>query len=467
MNSFKYKLFLTLFACTSLYSQSPKYIFYFIGDGLGINHVEAALLFQTKNIHDHASTLVFEQFPFVGLVNTRSASHYITDSSAGGTALASGVRIKNTELGVDTLGQPLNSVMKKVQQLNWLTGIVTTTSLDDATPASFYAHSTNRNDYYKVGLQIVSSSIDFLGGGGFKSYTNPANPDEPHLVDVLKQVGYKVYKGREKYDKHFCKRNKKVVLIPDEIYPLPYVSIPYVIDRKGHELSLPYLTGKAIEFFEKQKAQNFMLVIEGGRIDHASHTNDGATVIQEVIELGKSVKLAYDFYLKHPNETLIILTSDHETGGMGLGNLNVNLHVQLLAYQKISLTTLTQMISALKNEPSENVNWKKVKGILKENLGLWSEILVSAEEESKLKKLYIDTFDDKMETMVETWYAKDEPLAVAAVEIINRKSQLGWSTKSHSGSPVPIYAIGKGAENFTGYILNTDIPKNIEKIIGL
>jgi len=466
MKTFKHLCFLFILVSNSLFGKSPKYIFYFIGDGMGINHVEAALIYQSKNNKDHAPTLVFEQFPFVGLVNTRSASHYITDSSAGGTALASGVRIKNTELGIDILGQPLNSILKKVQQLKWATGIVTTTSIDDATPASFYAHSKNRNDYYEVGLQTATSEIDFLGGGGFKSYINPKNPEDSHLLDVLKKEGYIIYMGLDKYKKSSCIKNKKVILIPDEIYPLPYVSIPYVIDRKGDELSLPYLTEKAIEYLEDSKKSNFMLVIEGGRIDHASHTNDGATVIKEVIELGESVKLAYDFYLKHQEETLIILTSDHETGGIGLGNFDVNLDLQLLAHQNISLASLTNLIVELKNQP-ETISWDSISTIFKNRLGLWENIPVTVNEENRLKKLYAQTFIDKNENQVVTWYAKDEPLAVAAVDIVNKKSQLGWSTKSHSGSPVPIYAIGKGAENFTGYMLNTDIPKKIERIIGL
>lgn len=465
MKTFKHLCFFFILVSNSSLGQSPKYIFYFIGDGMGINHVEAALIYQSKNNKDHTPTLVFEQFPFVGLVNTRSASHYITDSSAGGTALTTGVRIKNTELGVDTLGQPLNSILKKVQQLKWATGIVTTTSIDDATPASFYAHSKNRNNYYEVGLQTATSAIDFLGGGGFKSYTNPDNPEDPHLLDVMKKEGYKIYQGLNKYKKSSCNKNKKIILIPDEIYPLPYVSIPYVIDRKGNELSLPYLTEKAIEYLEDSKKSNFMLVIEGGRIDHASHTNDGATVIKEVIELGESVKLAYDFYLKHPEETLIIITSDHETGGMGLGNFNVNLNLQLLAHQKISLASLTNMIFDLKNQP-ETIDWDSISTIFKDKLGLWTDIPVSEVEESLLKKLYAETFIEKNNNQIISWYAKDEPLAVAAIGIVNKKSQLGWSTKSHSGSPVPIYAIGKGAENFTGYMLNTDIPKKIERIIG-
>lgn len=466
MKNIKLIIYLIFFISTSTLGQSPKYIFYFIGDGMGINHVEAAIIYQSKNNKDHTPTLVFEQFPFVGLVNTRSASHYITDSSAGGTAMATGVRIRNTELGVDTLGQPLNSILKKVQQLKWATGIVTTTSVDDATPASFYAHSKNRNNYYEVGLQTATSAIDFLGGGGFKSYTNPDNPEDPHLLDVMKKEGYKIYQGLNKYKKSSCNKNKKIILIPDEIYPLPYVSIPYVIDRKGNELSLPYLTEKAIEYLEDSKKSNFMLVIEGGRIDHASHTNDGATVIKEVIELGKSVKLAYDFYLKYPEETLIIITSDHETGGMGLGNFNVNLNLQLLSNQKISLASLTNMISELKKQPV-TIGWDSISNIFKNKLGLWTKIPVTEAEEKHLKKLYTETFIDKTENQVVTWYAKDEPLAVAAICIINKKSQLGWSTKSHSGSLVPIFAIGKGAENFTGYMLNTDIPKKIEKIIGI
>jgi alkaline phosphatase len=151
---------------------------------------------------------------------------------------------------------------------------------------------------------------------------------------------------------------------------------------------------------------------------------------------------------------------------MGLGNFNVNLDLQLLAHQKISLASLTNMISELKKQP-ETIAWDSISTIFKNKLGLWTKIPVTETEEKHLKEIYTETFIDKTENQIVTWYAKDEPLAVAAIDIVNKKSQLGWSTKSHSGSLVPIFAIGKGAENFTGYMLNTDIPKKIEMIVGL
>ncbi|MDO9635295.1 MAG: alkaline phosphatase [Paludibacter sp.] len=455
---------LLLILSITLTGQSPKYIFFYIGDGLSFNHVEAALVFQSKNVADHTPSLVFDRFPFTGIVNTRAASDYITDSSAGGTALASGVRINNTALGVDPDNEPVYSIIHKLQKYNWSTGVVTSTSVDDGTPASFYAHALDRNSYYNIGTQAAKSGINFLAGGGLKAYTNKDNPDDPHLLDVFKKNGYQVFKGLDDFNKSKRKGNN-ILLIPDRIYPFPYVSLPYAIDRQPDELSLSDLTVTAINYLEKKKKGKFILVVEGGRIDHASHTNDGATVILEVIDLAKSVQHAYDFYLRYPQETLIIVTSDHETGGLGLGNYDLNLHVQLLANQKISLASLTSWISELKKQTPNTVQWEDIVQILKDNLGFWTNIPISSEDENKLKAEFKKTFIDHDEKQVVTWYSKDEPLAVAAVGILNRMSQLGWSTTSHSGTPVPVYAIGAGAEHFTGSMLNTDIPKKIEKLI--
>lgn len=456
-------LSVSVMLCCFVTAKSPKYVFYFIGDGMGINHVEAALTYQSKSVNDLTSSLVFTDFPFTGFVSTHSASNYITDSSAAGTALASGFKVTNNVVGIDTLNNPVYSIIYKAQKLKWLTGVITSTSIDDATPASFYAHSTERNLSYEIGKQAAVSGINFLGGAGLKVWTNKSNPADPNLLDLFKQNGYNVFKGTDEYW-HNKSIKKNVLLIPDHDYP--FMCLPFAIDRKPNDLSLEFLTSSAIEYFEESKANNFMLMAEGGQIDHAAHPNDLATVVLEVIDLSKSVKLAYDFYLKHPEETLIVVTADHETGGLGLGKVGFNLNLQNLRTQKKSIGKLSSLMNNLKQKKGKEVQWEDVVQLLKENLGFWSKIGISSKDEKNLKDCFTETFINGDYKKVETLYSKDEPLAALAIDIMNKLCNVGWTSKVHTGSPVPIYAIGAGAEQFTGRMDNTSIPQKIEKLIN-
>ena len=165
--------------------KAPKYVFYFIGDGMGFNHITATSLYQSADVSDLTDKLLFPHFPVTGIVKTRSASHYITDSSAGGTALASGHKANNKAVGLNSRNEPVYSIIHKAKTNKWMTGIITSTSVDDATPSSFYAHADSRGMYYEIGVQAAKSAVNFLGGAGFKSYTNPQNPNDPHLLEVL------------------------------------------------------------------------------------------------------------------------------------------------------------------------------------------------------------------------------------------------------------------------------------------
>ena len=454
--------FYTLF-CFFSFAQSPKYIFYFIGDGMGINHVKASLIYQSANVKDQTSDLVFTDFPVTAIVETSSASDFITDSSAGGTALATGYKTNNNVIGMDTLNHPVFSIICKAQKQKWSTGIVTSTSIDDATPASFYAHVVNRKLSYEIGKQAVTSGINFLGGAGFKKYTNTQKPSDPNLLDIFSQNGYNVYKGIEDYSQNKS-IGKNVLLIPDRDYP-GFV-LPFAIDRQPGDMSLEQLTSSAIEYFEESKSKNFLMMVEGGQIDHAAHPNDAATVVHEVIDLSKSVRLAYDFYLKHPEETLIILTADHETGGFGLGRVYTNLKIQNLRNQKVSLSKLSLLMNELRMQKPDSVQWEDMVDLLKKNLGFWENMAISAKDELSLKDCFSETFIKKNGKKIETLYSSDEPLAVMAVEILNKLSYVGWTTKSHSAAPVALYAIGVGSENFTGWLDNTSIPRKLEKLIG-
>ncbi len=445
----------------SIKAQNPKYIFYFIGDGMGFNHIETALFYQTPDIRNMKSNLTFTEFPVAGQVSTYSASHYITDSSAAGTALASGEKTNNNVVGEDTLGRPLTSIIIKAKDNGWLTGVISSASIDDATPAAFYAHESGRSMYYKIGTDAANSGITFFGGAGFKTPDNKKNPADPNLYKLLESKGYYIQKG---ITNNAPVATTKKVMIPEKINS--NFILPLAIDRKIGDMALADFTSEAIRFLYRPE-QKFIMMIEGGLIDKTAHAHDAGAVVHEVTDLADNVKLAYDFYLQHPDETLIIVTADHETGGLALGTTYTNLYIQLLKNQKVSLSILSSSIKKMRKESTNKATWENISELLRENLGFGETIKLTPQEEQSLKDCFNQTFINKDVKDVESLYSKDDSLAVLAIEILAAHCEVGWTTKSHSAAPVPVYAIGTGSDFFKGRIDNTDIPKILQQLMQL
>lgn len=207
-------------------------------------------------------------------------------------------------------------------------------------------------------------------------------------------------------------------------------------------------------------------MVEGGKIDWAAHAHDAATMIKETIDFDQCVRLAYEFYLKHPKETLILVTADHETGGLGLGNSNMNLDIDLLQYQQCSQEVLTNAIREMKSSKPVP-SWEEMKAFLKKNLGFWEQITITPREELELLICYEESFQKKKSKEVVSLYAKDEPLAVAAVGLLDKKASIGWTTKTHTGAPVPLYAIGKQANLYSGRRDNTDMANILRRLFDI
>lgn len=238
------------------------------------------------------------------------------------------------------------------------------------------------------------------------------------------------------------------------------------IPVSGKDLSLPDLTKACLNNFQETAKKGFFMMVEGGKIDWAAHANDGGAVVKETIDFDQCIRLAYEFYKKHPNETLILVTADHETGGLGLGNSNMNLNIDLLQYQKCSQEALTTTMREMKSKkmiPS----WEDMKAFLKKNLGFWEQITITPREELDLLICYEESFLKKKSKDVVSLYAKDEPLAAAAISLLDKKASIGWTTKSHTGAPVPLYVIGKQAYLYSGRKDNTDIPNILRSLFKL
>lgn len=450
-----------------MFAQNAKYVFYFIGDGMGVNQVQGTEYYQAE-LKDviGLSPLCFTQFPVSTTATTYSATHRVTDSAAAGTALATGCKTKNGAVGVlKDLKTPVNSIGIWAKNKGCKVGIATSVSIDHATPAAFYAHVSGRDSYYDIGKYLYEAGFDFYAGSDFLEPVNKKDKSSLSLYDMAEKNGYVVARG---YDEYKNKRNNadKMILFQDKDVP-SRSSLPYSIDRtEDSTLSLEKITGSAIDFLYDDNSEGFFLMVEGGKIDWACHSNDAATVFHEIQDFDNAIKKAYDFYLQHPDETLIIVTADHETGGIALSTGRNELNLKALNNQKVSESGFTKIIRALQKKYDNQIPWDIVKNELKENFGFWDKIKLTTQQEARLKKVYDASLGTGKMKLEKSEYSNDAAISAEAKRIINEIARIGWTSGDHSAGYVPVFAIGSGAEKFSGRLDNTDIPMRIAESAG-
>ncbi len=458
-----------LFIALSVFAQGKaKYVFYFIGDGMGVNQINGTETYLAACEGRIGTTsLLMSTFPGFGIVTTPSATNGVTDSAAGGTALASGSKTKNGAIGVAAnLSTPLKSVAEVAKEHGAAVGIATSVSIDHATPASFYAHTGSRNNYYAIGEQLAASDFDFFAGSDFLQPSEKnATEGAPTLYDLCKKSGYTLVRGASESQKK-AKRAKKMLLFQsEEASRLDRRCLPYAIDRTSDDLTLREITEAGIRFLSSRKKDGFLLMVEGGKIDWACHSNDAATVFHEIIDMDNAVRVAYDFYKQHPDETLIVITADHETGGIALGRGPYELHTDVLQYQRMSVDNYTKHVSRLRETLGDDFTWEAVENDLKQHWGFWQHVTLSEHQTERLKKAW-QAIRDGLDEGAENLYGKDNALADAARRTLAEAALIGWQSGGHSNGYVPVYAIGAGSETFCGKLDNTDIPKRILKAAG-
>lgn len=446
-------------------AQQAKYVFYFIGDGMGLNQVNTTEMYLgEKQGRIGTEPLCFASFPVAGMATTFSASNSITDSSAGGTALATGVKTYNGAIGVDANKERVMSVAERAKRAGKKVGVTTSVSIDHATPAAFYGHQPDRSMYYEIALQLPEASFDFYAGSGFlKPARTFDKKDAPSIYPIFEQAGYTIARGLDEY-KAKADGAGKMVLMQKE--GANSSSLPYAIDRREGDLTLAQITESAIDFLSRDNKKGFFLMVEGGKIDWACHSNDPATMVKEVIDMDNAVRVAYEFYKKHPKETLIVITADHETGGLGLGNSNYTLNLKSLDCQKQSVDLLSRALTDLRKSKGNKATWEDVKALLTERMGFWGELTPTWEQEKMLRDEFESSFVRNKVVFEESLYSKTEPLAAVAKKVLSQMSKLGWTTGSHSAEYVPVFAVGAGSKLFMGKMDNTDIPKRIAKAAG-
>ena len=450
-------------------SAEVKYVFYFIGDGMGSNQVLGAEMYRSAlqgQPLGRVQTLM-STFPYSGSASSHSASNGITDSAAAGTCLATGTKTKNGMLGLAPDSAHLTTIAEELKAQGWGIGIMTTVAIDHATPGAFYGHVKKRSMYYEIGQQLSESGFDFFGGAGFHYPQGKKDTEKVNLYRLAEERGYTVVHGMQELAGIPASRYadiSKLILVQstDDQGAKHGDNLPYAIDRKEGDLTLRQIVSTEIPFLAARHERFFMMV-EGGMIDYACHGDDAATAFGEVWDMNEALQEAYAFYLAHPDETLIVVTADHETGGLALGNSDYTLHLDLLRHQQCSEWILSDRFVQLFRD-KKKPTWEDVKTLYRETLGFWDGVQLTADEEKELKTLYKNA-RAKKSSDTKTMYKTLNALGAAGVDLLNKKAHVGWTTRAHTAHAIPLYSIGPNAELFSGWHDNTDIVPLIRKAI--
>lgn len=444
-----------------------KYVFYFIGDGMGVNQVNGTQTYLAALEGRIGYTpICFASFPNAAFVNTYSGTNGVTDSAAGGTALATGHKTKNGALGMlADLETSVNSIAVWAKDAGAAVGVSTSVSIDHATPAAFYAHVPKRQMYYTIGTQLPQSGFDFFAGSDFLQPTDKENPSAPSLYDLCRQAGYTIARGYKDFQSKSKKADKLILFQTEEASRRQRNSLPYAIDRTKSDMTLQQVTRAGINFLTKQGKDGFFLMIEGGKIDWACHANDIGTAVRELDDMDKAVQVAYEFYQQHPDETLIVISADHETGGLSLGRGPYELHLDLLRYQRMSAEAYGLHLQELVKKQGDKLTWETIQKDLAKNWGFGEGVTLSERQTNRLHKAFDKLASGKSEDK-KSLYANIDELTDTAREIMAECALVGWQSGGHSNGYVPAFAVGVGADQFHGQIDNIEIAGMIAKAAG-
>lgn len=440
---------------------APKYIFFFIGDGMGMGHVMTAQTYN-RTVLGNDELLPMMQFPVSSLAMTYSANRKITDSAAAGTALSTGHKTDNGMLGVTPDGAPVYSIATELQKRGYGIAIGTSVPPDDATPGAFYAHVPSRSMYYEIGLDMARSGYDMFVGSKLRGLAD-AEGHATGLLDSLRVHGYTVVEGRKAFEQ--SKGKDKIVLLNGD----PTLEhFGYTIDSIDANLHLPYITQACLDHLKRVSPDKFFMMIEGGNIDWAAHANDGGAVVKEILNFNEAIGIAYDFYKQHPDETLIVITADHNTGGMQMGVEDgpEDINLKNMDYQRVSIEMFERYCKSL-IESGKQVKWNDMKAYLKENLGLYDSITVGKEQDEELRDKFEKTFVEHESDDTETLYATYNEFVSQVFSTLDHLTGIGWTTTDHTGDFVPVFAVGVGSELFKNVNNNIEIPAKIRRIAAI
>lgn len=477
-----------------------KYVFLFIGDGMGNIPVSAAEYYLGPDNGAEGSgvaqaqPLNFSQFPVIGLQNPTDADHYVPDSAATATAFGNGVKINSNVIGLtpDFTAQT-ESIAEKAKEDGKAVGILSTVTLNHATPAAFYSNVEHRNNYYEIGQQMAASNFDYFAGGSLGQRTGKEE-DQTDLYEVMEEYGYTVADTQEEFDA-ITAESGKVYAPAAVLSEADGSSMKYAMDRDEGEQTLAEMVSKGIEVLSANE-EGFFMMTESGKIDWSEHANDAAAAVKEVIDFQNAIQEAVEFYYEHPEETLIVVTADHPTGGFTIGNSETGYdsYFHLIDNQAVSQEEFDVIFADAQAENPE-MTFEDFVPVLEENFGFvfdleaTEEVLTHAEK-AEAEAEEVDQMAITAMELEELRYAFDQsmleysdrnagqadvikgyhsylPISIASTRLLANKAGFAFTTVDHSPERVPVYAIGAGAAMFEGNFENSDVAYKLLAAMGL
>ena len=461
---------------------APKYVFLFIGDGMSYPQIQSTADYlgaltdedywqaqpslddNQGAILDGPSYLNFMNFEAAGSAVTYDSNSFAPDSASTATSIATGYKTYSGSINVDETGTiEYETIAEKLHsQKGYSVGVITSVNLNHATPAAFYAHQASRSSYYEIGLEMIASDFEYFAGGGLLSPTG-SEGDQEDLYALAAEAGYTVTRTQADAEK-VSADTEKAILIDEHLADSD--AMAYEIDRTEDMWSLADYVSKGIEVLSDDE-DGFFMMCEGGKIDWACHANDAGSTIHDTVALADAVQVAIDFAAEHPEETLILVTGDHETGGLTIGfaGTDYDTYLDLLESQKISFAKFDSDYVAKYKE--NKTSFEDVMKDVTKLFGLKTQgeegdkLVLTEYELEQLRAAYEKSVNGTAASQYEqeeyVLYGTYEPLSVTITHIINNKSGVSFTSYSHTGLPVAVLAHGVNAEVFNGYYDNTEI----------
>lgn len=472
---------------------TPKYVFLFIGDGMSYPQIQATAYFNGTQQGGEEPTIErvsFMDFPVIGSQYTYDSTSFCPDSASTATSIASGRKTASGVINVSPdASEHFETIAEKLKrQLGYKVGVLTSVNLNHATPAAFYAHQQSRKNYYEIGQELIASGFDYFAGGGLLNPTG-ASDNRIDLYEAARDAGYVV--ARTYDEAAHVTAGSKALLVAEKLADEDALS--YAMDASADEWSLRDYVAKGIEVLGDGDA-GFFMMCEGGKIDWACHANDCAAAIHDVMALEDCVAEAVAFCEDHPDETLIVVTGDHETGGLTIGYAETNYDTflaniarQKISYAKFDSDYVAGYIDAGTTYEQAMEDVAQLFGLERPASALSSgaaadaqaaeaepgSLMLTAYEDEQLREAYERTVavgaGDQEDMTQEEYvhYGTYEPFTVTLTHLLNRKSGVDFSTYAHSGLTVPVFAMGAGAEVFDGFYDNTEVYAKLAALTGV
>jgi alkaline phosphatase len=438
-------IFILSFSVLSFAAQA-KNIILMIGDGMGPAHIHLAWLYATRQLGKNlVMTEVMEKGQTAYMVND-TADSTVTESAAAAVQMATGVKVLARSVGIGQDGNVLKTILEIAKEKEKATGLVTTSGITDATPAGFVAHVAHRSEEEKIAEQLVKSDINILFGGR-KSFFLPEaekgkRKDGRNLLHEAGQRRYVLVETAEEMKKA---QGEKILGL------FNMGNMLFDMDRKGStEPSLAEMTSKALDLL-KADPDGFFLMVEAGRIDHAAHAHDIGGVIWDTLAFDEAIGVAYEFQKANP-DTLLIITADHETGGL------VVLPYSLTGkeYEGINFEAISKIKGSSdrrNKELGEDPSPEKIKEVMKK----YYDIDLTEEEVKVIRENPLKQLDPR-----HFHYGRNGVIAF----VLRLYHRIGWATDSHTATPLFLWGIGPSSEKIKGWRHNTEVFKIMKEAYG-